>query len=82
MKNYTVYYVIKVNRAEWLHKMVVESVNAREAVRLCKTAVFEKSGKNAFRPSTSIESFFKWAIIPEKKAEKLADLEKMGYCKL
>lgn len=82
MKNYTVYYVIKANRAEWLHKMDVEAVNAKEAIRLCKMAVYEKSGKNAFRPSTNIESFFKYAITPEKKAEKLADLEKMRYCKL
>jgi hypothetical protein len=82
MKKYSVWYVIKANRAEWLHKIEVEAASAREAIKVCKAQVLLKTGKNAFRPSTNIESFFKYAITPEKKAEKLADLEKLGYCKL
>lgn len=34
MKQYTVYYIIKANRREWLHKMEVEEAqNARELKR-------------------------------------------------
>lgn len=81
MKNYTVYYIIKANHQEWLHKMTVEAENSREATKVCKKEVFEKTKKNAFRPSTSIKSFF-WNPTPEKIEEALSELEKNKYYRM
>lgn len=78
MKQYTVYYVIKTNRREWLHKMEVEAANSREAAKICKKRVYEKTKKNAFRLSTSINSLF-LNPTPEKIAEALKEIEKDGY---
>lgn len=81
MKKYVVYYIIKANRREWLHKMEVEAANSREATKVCKERVYERSKKNAFRPSTSINSFF-WNPTPEKIAEALKEIEKDGYYRM
>lgn len=81
MKQYTVYYIIKANRREWLHKMEVEAANSREATKVCKERVYAKTEKNAFRPSTSINSHF-WNPTPELVAEALKGIEKDGYYRM
>ena len=81
MKQYTVYYIIKANRREWLHKMEVEAANSREATKVCKERVYAKTKKNAFRPSTSINSHF-WNPTPELVAEALKGIEKDGYYRM
>ena len=50
MKNYIVSYTIKKNCREYGESMTVTAPNAKEAARLCKLAVKEKTGRNAFRP--------------------------------
>lgn len=52
MKSYTVYYIVKANRHKYARSMVVTAGNAREACRRCKELVYEKTGRNAFYPST------------------------------
>ena len=52
MKSYTVYYIVKANRQEYARSMVVTAGNAREACKRCKELVYEKTGRNAFCPST------------------------------
>ena len=52
MKPYTVYYIVKANRHKYARSMVVTAGNAREACRRCKELVYEKTGRNAFYPST------------------------------
>ena len=52
MKSYTVYYIVKANRQEYARSMVVTAGNARGACKRCKELVYEKTGRNAFRPST------------------------------
>ena len=51
-KDYQVFYVIKRNHKEYLHHMFVMASNQREAIKQCKAVVFEKTGRNAFRPTT------------------------------
>lgn len=51
-KTYKVWYTIKANGTETLHNMTVTAANAKEAKTICKSIVFERSGRNAFRPST------------------------------
>lgn len=50
-KDYQVFYVIKRNRKEYLYHMFVRANNQREAIEQCKAVVFEKTGRNAFRPT-------------------------------
>lgn len=52
MKPYTVYYIVKANRQEYARSMVVTAGNARGACKRCKELVYEKTGRNAFCPST------------------------------
>ena len=52
MKPYTVYYIVKANRHKYARSMVVTAGNAREACKRCKELVYEKTGRNAFHPST------------------------------
>lgn len=54
MKTYVVYFFIKANRMEYLADVVVEAPTAKAACKLCKEWYFNKTGKNAFRPTTSI----------------------------
>lgn len=51
-KDYQVFYVIKRGGREYLHHMFVMADNQREAIKQCKAVVFEKTGRNAFRPTT------------------------------
>ena len=60
-KEYQVFYVIKRGGREYLHHMFVMANNQREAIKQCKAVVFnrfplavvfEKTGRNAFRPTT------------------------------
>lgn len=51
-KDYQVLYVIKRGGREYLHHMFVMANNQREAIKQCKAVVFEKTGRNAFRPTT------------------------------
>ena len=54
MKKYEVYYYIKANRTETLHRMYVEAKNAREACTTCKAEVKRLIGKNAFTPTIQV----------------------------
>lgn len=54
MKPYIVYFFIKENRTEYLADVVIEAASAKEACARCKEWYFKKTGKNAFRPTTSI----------------------------
>ena len=58
-KSYQVFYYIKANRTETLHHMFVMANNSKEACKKCKEVVFEKTGKNAFRPTTKVPTSFK-----------------------
>ena len=51
-KTYQVFYWIKKNRHEYLNHMFVAADNAKAACQICKEQVREKTGRNAFRPST------------------------------
>jgi hypothetical protein len=51
-KTYQVFYWIKKNRHEYLEHMFVPANNAKDACRICKELVKERTGRNAFRPST------------------------------
>ena len=51
-KNYQVFYWIKKNKMEYLEHMFVRAHNKREAYTICKEVVKERTGRNAFRPST------------------------------
>lgn len=52
---YNVYYVIKMNGKEYLHVLEnVKAANARVACGFCKQYVFERTGRNAFRPCTKV----------------------------
>ena len=53
-KPYIVYFFIKENRKEYLADVVIEAASAKEACARCKEWYFKKTGKNAFRPTTSI----------------------------
>lgn len=54
MKPYIVYFFIKENRTEYLADVVIEATSAKEACARCKEWYFKKTGKNVFRPTTSI----------------------------
>ena len=62
MKNYIVYYTIKMNGESYLYAMKVEAKNANEAKDLCTGIVFRETGRNAFTPSTKLS---KWDIGKE-----------------
>lgn len=51
-KSYQVFYWIKRDRHEFLHHIFVNAENAKEACRIAKAVVKEKTGRNAFRPTT------------------------------
>lgn len=53
MKEYTVYFYIKQNRTEYLADVVIKAENAKAACSVCKEWYRTKTGKNAFRPTTS-----------------------------
>ena len=52
MKTYNVFYYIKVNRLEIMKNMDIEACSSKEACAKCKEIVKEKTGRNAFRPTT------------------------------
>ena len=52
MKCYQVFYWIKKDRKEYLEHIFVTANNAKEACAKCKRIVREKTGRNAFRPTT------------------------------
>ena len=52
MKSYTIYYIVKANCHKYARSMVVTAGNARGACKRCKELVYEKTGRNAFCPST------------------------------
>ena len=58
-KSYQVFYYIKANRTETLHHIFVMANNSKEACKKCKEVVFEKTGRNAFRPTTKAPTSFK-----------------------
>jgi hypothetical protein len=51
-KTYQVFYWIKKNRHEYVEHIYVSANNAKEACKVCKEVVKEKTGRNAFRPTT------------------------------
>lgn len=54
MKEYQVFYWLKMNRREHLRHMFVRANNAREACAICKRQVYQQTGRNAFRPTTKV----------------------------
>lgn len=54
MKTYQVFYWIKKNGREYLEHMFVNANNAKEATKVCKQQVKERTGRNAFRPTTKV----------------------------
>ncbi len=50
MKKYIVIYIIKANRTQNRHSMVIEAANKKTAESMCKTIVFNETGRNAFTP--------------------------------
>lgn len=48
MKTYKVYYIIKENRHGYLHHMIVEANNQKEAFSAVKSYMRKRIGKNAF----------------------------------
>lgn len=58
-KSYQVFYIIKRNRHEELNHIFIMANNAREACRKCKEVVYEKTGRNAFRPTTNVGNLIK-----------------------
>lgn len=52
MKQYQVFYWLKMNNHEYLRHMFVTAPNAREACKVCKEEVKKQTGRNAFRPTT------------------------------
>ena len=54
MKNYQVFYWIKANKKEYLEHMFVTAKNSKEACKRCKELVKERTGRNAFRPTTKV----------------------------
>lgn len=59
LKTYQIFYVIKRNKREEVNHMFIVSNSAKEACRKCKETVYEKYGRNAFRPTTKIENLIK-----------------------
>ena len=51
-KSYKVFYYIKANGRETMHHMFVMADNSKDACKICKEVVKEKTGRNAFRPKT------------------------------
>lgn len=58
-KSYQVFYYIKANGTETLHHIFVMANNSKEACKKAKEVVFEKTGRNAFRPTTKVPTSFK-----------------------
>lgn len=56
MKNYQVFYYLKMNKKEYLEHMFVTAKNQKEAIAIVKKEVFAKTGRNAFRPFCSKEN--------------------------
>ena len=53
-KTYQVFYWTKKYRHEYLEHVFVPANNAKDACRICKEQVREKTGRNAFRPTTKV----------------------------
>lgn len=58
LKSYQVFYYIKANKQETLHHIFVMANNAKEACKKCKEVVYQKTGRNAFRPTTKVPKDF------------------------
>ena len=72
VKDYEVYYYTKSNKTEYINSiMIVGALNAKDACRMCKQLVKERTGKNAFRPTTKCPS-----------EEELAWYVKHGTCRI
>lgn len=54
MKTYTVWFVIKANRTEYLADVQVKARTAKDACKTVKVWYHDKTGKNAFRPTTKL----------------------------
>jgi len=55
-KMYQVFYWIKKDNHEFLHHIFVNAENAKDACKVAKQVVREKTGRNAFRPTTKAPS--------------------------
>lgn len=53
-KDYQVFYWIKKNHSEYLHHMFVRANNQKEAVQKCRNAVYEQTGRHAFKATTKV----------------------------
>ena len=52
MKLYEVYYIVKMNRKQYVYCLAVEAQNAVEAKKKVVGIVYRETGRNAFTPST------------------------------
>lgn len=52
LKSYQVYYIIKKNNREYLEHIFINANNTKAACQECKRIVREKTGRNAFYPTT------------------------------
>lgn len=52
MKEYKIYYIIKMNSRSYCYALIVQAKNAKEALKTCSIEVFQKTGRNCFTPST------------------------------
>lgn len=52
MKQYTVYYVIKMNGQAYTYALDIKAKNASDAIREIKRGVLARTGRNAFTPTT------------------------------
>lgn len=58
-KFYQVFYIIKKSRKEHINHLFVLANNAKEACSVCKSIVLNRTGCNAFRPTTTIDKLIK-----------------------
>ena len=63
MKQYTVYYVIKMNGTAYTYSLDTKAHTAKEAIANIKAYVYTETGRNAFTPCTSAPTNPKVEVI-------------------
>jgi hypothetical protein len=63
MKQYTVYYVIKMNSHSYTYSLDVSADTAKHAVANVKDYVWRETGRNAFTPTTKAPTNPKVEVI-------------------
>jgi hypothetical protein len=73
MKTYTIYFTMKQNSTAFIGVAQVEAATAKEACARCKAWYHAKTGRNAFRPTTTLadvtrewaDEYNKWVRFDE-----------------